>query len=129
MHGIMEVTVTIDNPIVDHVNDFGSVQIAKLRTDSFGEATVQLVLTPGPNGDGVVDFVTALLEKSNVNHYSYSAKPGVEWTPDWEAIYPNSAVLLDDDDEEFDVIDKFDDTDDFDEADEYGYTYAGYLPV
>ena len=129
MQGIMEVTVTVDNPIVDYIGDYGSIQIANLRTDSFGEATIQLVLTPGPNGDGVVDFVTALLEKSNVNHYSYSAKPGVEWTPNWEAIYPNSAVLLDDDDEEFDVIDKFDDTDDFDEADEYGYTYAGYLPV
>jgi hypothetical protein len=129
MQGIMEVTVTVDNPIVDHIGDYSSIQIVNLRTDSFGEATIQLVLTPGANGDGVVDFVTALLEKSNVKHYSYSAKPGVDWSPDWEAVYPASVFLDDDDEDDFDVIDKLDDNDEFDEADEYGYSYAGYLPV
>jgi 3-dehydroquinate synthase class II len=102
MQGIMEVTVTVDNPIVDRINDFGSVQIVNLRTDSFGEATIQLVLTPGANGDGVVDFVTALLEKSNVNHFSYAAKPGVEWTPNWEAIYPAGASMPYEDEDDFD---------------------------
>ena len=130
MQGIMEVTVTVDNPIVDYIGDYSSIQIVNLRTDSFGEATIQLVLTPGANGDGVVDFVTALLEKSNVNHYSYSAKPGVEWTPDWEAIYPATAqrLLDEEDDHDFDPIDSFN-ADEFDELDEYGYAYAGYLPV
>lgn len=107
----MDVQISVNYPVVDHVSDYDTVQTLVLRQDHLGEAEIVLVLRPGENGDGVVDFVTDILKAAAVTHYTYSAKPGVEWTPDWNVLFPPHLDEVEDDPDEVSEAEYYDELD------------------